>query len=1383
MQFHAQAQYSDDLVIGKGTFFGGASNVGYFSAMATDSQGYVYGLANGNDFPATAGAYKTSCSGPSDLAVFKLSPDLRTLIWCSYLGGVAGTGQGGYNDIGTDIAVTTQGEVVVAGWTCSNDFPVSSGANYCTSISSSSSIDSVGIFVTKFSASGSSLVFSRIVGYTHDPSQTQPKITLSPQNEIFLVTTLNTYYSSIPLPPWDLTANAFQSTLSGDFEIAIVKLSSAGATLYGSYLGGATNLDISESICYAKNKVYISGRTDPRSSSNQSNFPMLSLGEKGEFVLLLDDAGTNLNFRKCVLLQDLPGPSRIWNGVAYDYAVDEVNVTFYLNRLYVLDSSLSQLRLSRNLTFWISSGAPSIVIANGRRKYLTTQNSLLELDSTTNATLFLGFIPGVPTGSFSACRAIVRPGSDCNYSVLLGLSTNSTAFRTTPDVYQPLKMNGATQSQPGISMLMKRQVDSVRFRPLPLCGSFFFRDSTHPCKPTSVRWDFSDGTPSVIGTDTVTHTFKRNGMYTVSMRAAYTNRDTVFRDTTIFIATNPIVKASPQTLYRCSNDSSGTSISASGAVRYEWHPGATLSDSTSPNPKAKPQKNMKYYVRGYDANGCYADDSVQVYVSTVKATVNTLDTTICEGSSVNLKAAGAGEYKWFPATGLNATNTANVVARPNITTDYSVVASEAGCRDTAHVKIRVAHRPKLALSPAPIVCTGGTARLFVNAVSADSLDTLGMSYRWTPTSTLINATSDSPSASPLTSTWYRCVATNKYGCVSIDSVEVKVQTSLNLVLSPDTLTCLGSSLNLKASGGALYSWSPRDGLDDSTKATPVCTPTKRTRYTVMTWSGDFATASCRDTAVLDVDVYPFPRVKAQGATTVCKNTAVQLIAVLDSNRIGHNGIRIVWMSMSGQELGYSDTLVVRPDTTTSYMVAISNAQGCRSYDTLTIQVATSLSVQARTVAAVLPGTLVQLSVQNADTSTAYTWFDSTRKIIGSRDTLSVLITVPGWYYVHGERSGCEGWDSVYVGVTDLVRVQACQDVSLCKGQTTKLFVVNTQPNTVYTWKAESGSWTAVGDTVQLVADMSQRYIVQATKGVNSSSDTVFVRVYDLPQVLVRDTMICEGSSVTLEVLNHNSTHRYEWRDAAQKLVATTPSYATSTPGSYTITATNEHGCLGTAHLLLTTKPRPSIYLSIAQLDTVRPGALIQIPIYASASMNLSQLRIVAQLHVPSSMLWIQGATVNASESLYRIDTTLDLTTSPTRIANCEAQVLVNQILSAQLTLAELQSSLQSDCSVLSATPQQLEVSSACANTWFKLQYSQHSLQVLPNPSKGDVEIQSSGDVRVFSSIGDEVRIDPLDCYQEGTKRILHLRDLPAGLYFARMTEMDVPLIRSFVVCN
>jgi hypothetical protein len=140
------------------TFLGGRENESA-EAMVLDGRGNVYlaGWTESQNFPATPGAYDMTLNdaGPDshDAFVAKLDPGLRKLIAATFLGGEV-------EDEALAIALNKVGNVYVAGWTCSAEFPTTPGA-YDTTLKAAGVEDA---FVSKFNASLSRLLVSTFLG-------------------------------------------------------------------------------------------------------------------------------------------------------------------------------------------------------------------------------------------------------------------------------------------------------------------------------------------------------------------------------------------------------------------------------------------------------------------------------------------------------------------------------------------------------------------------------------------------------------------------------------------------------------------------------------------------------------------------------------------------------------------------------------------------------------------------------------------------------------------------------------------------------------------------------------------------------------------------------------------------------------------------------------------------------------------------------------------------------------------------------------------------------------------------------------------------------------------------------------------------------------------
>ncbi|MDD2943085.1 MAG: SBBP repeat-containing protein [bacterium] len=107
--------------------FGGHIYVGHDS-MTRDADGNIYLITHTRspDMPITAGVIDSSYNDANstlrnDIAIFKLSPDLTQLLAATYLGGTS-------EDNGASIAIAANGDILLAGFTRSRDFPVTESA-------------------------------------------------------------------------------------------------------------------------------------------------------------------------------------------------------------------------------------------------------------------------------------------------------------------------------------------------------------------------------------------------------------------------------------------------------------------------------------------------------------------------------------------------------------------------------------------------------------------------------------------------------------------------------------------------------------------------------------------------------------------------------------------------------------------------------------------------------------------------------------------------------------------------------------------------------------------------------------------------------------------------------------------------------------------------------------------------------------------------------------------------------------------------------------------------------------------------------------------------------------------------------------------------------
>jgi gliding motility-associated-like protein len=363
-------------------------------------------------------------------------------------------------------------------------------------------------------------------------------------------------------------------------------------------------------------------------------------------------------------------------------------------------------------------------------------------------------------------------------------------------------------------------------------------------------WRYDFGVTSILN-DTSRlqnpqYTYTAVGSYTAEFIVGTSKgcRDTIYQTVDI-IDKPPITMGFRDTLI-C-NDTIQLNATGSGAIA--WTPNYNITNSTSVSPSVYPLTTTWYMVE-FNDNGCRNRDSVRVrVVSSVNLTA-TGDTTICADDAVQLNANTDGfQYSWQADPSLSNPNILNPIATPVTTTNYQVTASIGGCTATENVLVTIAPRPTVNAGNDVDICYNATAQL--------NAQTNGTAFTWSNASSLSDATVLNPIATPISTATYILTATdNTSGCPkpSSDSVTVRVLPKVKAFAGNDTVIIASLPLQLKATGGVNYQWSPATGLNNPNIAGPVATLDGNPEYvTYMVTVTD--QAGCFDTSSITIRVY------------------------------------------------------------------------------------------------------------------------------------------------------------------------------------------------------------------------------------------------------------------------------------------------------------------------------------------------------------------------------------------------------------------------------------------------------------------------------------------------------------------------------------------------
>ncbi|MDX2002755.1 MAG: hypothetical protein SFW35_10005 [Chitinophagales bacterium] len=405
---------------------------------------------------------------------------------------------------------------------------------------------------------------------------------------------------------------------------------------------------------------------------------------------------------------------------------------------------------------------------------------------------------------------------------------------------------------------------------------------------------------------------------------------------------------------------------------------------------------------------------------------------------------------------------------------------------------------------------------------------LPYTVRWSPGNTLSDSTSVSPIAFPTTPTTYRVSVVTPSGCTKVDSVTVSVG-SLPYTLSNDTAVCPGQTVQLSASGGNTYQWSPTAGLSCTTCPNPVVTVDSLVEYFVTITD---TSIGCSITDSVTLSLLQTPPAPFGNDTFICLTDSI----VLDA---GMGFISYQW-SVQGN---FGQTLTVF--AAGQYSVTVTAPNGCVIADTIEIGIRAAPPVNIGRDTILCEGDTVILNAGLGYTS--YLWSNS-----DTDDTTT--ITTSGIYSVTvTDANACPSSDTMVAIFNTVPVVNLGADTVLCFGDTLRL-VANNSAGYIYLWND--------GITTDSVLNLTAAYpfdtvIVTVFGGgaLCSVTDTIVVEFRDSIEFsLGNDTVICNGGPIVLDATNDFSS--FIWSPGG----AITQTLVLTSGGTYSVTVTDPFGC-------------------------------------------------------------------------------------------------------------------------------------------------------------------------------------------------------------------------------
>lgn len=646
---------------------------------------YVGTCTRSTDFPVTTGAFQTHNAGATDGVTMKMSPDLTTMLWGTYVGGSD-------DDAIYSLSFGTGGDLYVAGGTQSTDLPVpanalephynggradgwvahlsASGSTleqatywgapnyeqiYCVKSDKANNVyvygqadssDSIfihnavyhkvngGEFITKFTPTLDSVIWSTSFGR----GVAQPDI--SPT--AFLVDLCNNVYlsgwgSNFSLPPiseigapalstcgLDITSDAVQpNTDCQDFYVMVLK-DDASALVYATYFGASNN---------------------------------------EEHV----DGGTSRFDKKGIIYQAVcAGCGGLSSFPTTPGAVSRVNGSPNCNNaVFKLDLQLPIVVADFNI--------PNIICAPDT---LPFEN--------------LSKIVSQPTYSWSFGDGDTSSAASPAYTY-----TKNGLYTITLIVTDPASCNGADTFSKQVLVISPSTADT-----LPSLITCLGQGVQIGIAPGSDSNTYSWSPPATLTKGNVSNPVAFPPVST-TYRLILSNgtcTDTIYQTVLVYKDAPSVTGAN----VLCPYDTAQLSVTDTSRQKlsYSWQPSSEIiSGANTSAPIVSPAGSTTFFVSITNQVGCVYSDSIRVKVlspvSNSYATAKPDTILYGDTSQLNLfLPTGVTSYQWIPDSSLSATNILNPVAYPKQTTEYFIqVTDSTGCLKSDTVIVYVVHTP------------------------------------------------------------------------------------------------------------------------------------------------------------------------------------------------------------------------------------------------------------------------------------------------------------------------------------------------------------------------------------------------------------------------------------------------------------------------------------------------------------------------------------------------------------------------------------------------------------------------------------------------------------------------------------------------------------------
>jgi gliding motility-associated-like protein len=636
--------------------------------------------------------------------------------------------------------------------------------------------------------------------------------------------------------------------------------------------------------------------------------------------------------------------------------------------------------------------------------------------------------------------------------------------------------------------------------------------------------------------------------------------------TTTPVVVNPLPNIATSDLTVCLNQP--INLTSSGANTYTWSgPNAYTSNLQSPSiPSAQFNMSGQYTVTGTSAQGCTNSAVSNVTVIGLPNPVITSNTP-CVGSVLNLSGTGGAVYSWSGPNGFTSNQQSPAIPNAQLINAgvYTLIATAGTCSNQATANIIVNALPSPTAASNSPVCLHQAINLTGSG---------GTTYTWAgPGGFTSNAQSTAIAVAQNTNAGtYTLTVTDNNSC-SNTTVTTVVVNPLPTINTNNPSNCVNTTINLIAAGANSYTWTGPNNFTSNSPSPgiPFAQLNMAGPYTVTGTSAQ----GCSNTAVANVQVIPLP------TPTIASNAPLCIGGNLSISAGGGNSY--YWMGPNSfTSTSNNPTFANAQPSVSGVYTLIATVGACTNVTTQSIVVNPLPTPSLTSNSPVCLQSAIYLMASGGNN---YVWtgpngFNATgnNPVIGNAGNTSAGV----YTAVATDPNGCVNTATVSVSINPLPIIAAAGS-TLCADQTMTL---GASGGTVYSWMGPNG-FSSNSQSIQMAnatVDMAGNYTVTATDQNGCSSTNICnVIINAIPTITVSaNSPVCASGTIHLTA-SSGAGNGFIWNGPNGYSSVFQNSDITdaqsNAAGMYTVTVTDNLGCLARATVAMLINPLPQVSIS------------------------------------------------------------------------------------------------------------------------------------------------------------------------------------------------------------